>query len=118
MNANKLIAIAAFATIATGATSAALAQEATVEPAQAKQTQVSTLTRADVLASLAKARADGSIHFARDGYLPTSPSTLSREAVAAATRAAVRSGELQAINATVYGYAPEQAAAVMALAAR
>jgi Domain of unknown function (DUF4148) len=111
MKAHSLIAAAAFATIALGATSAALAQEATVEPVQAVA-QASTLTRADVLADLAKARADGSIRFSRAGYIEPMRSSQPREAVVAAIRVAAKTGELQAINSEVYAYSPSPALVV------
>lgn len=103
MNAQKLITAAAFATIALGATTAALAQEATPEPLPVV---TSSVTRADVQAQLAQARADGSIRFARADYVQPFRSVLSREAVKAETLAAIRSGEAAAINAEVYTFAP------------
>jgi hypothetical protein len=102
----KFVAIAAFATLAFGATTAALAQEATFEPVPAV---TSSVTRPQVQADLAKARADGSIAYSRAGYLEPLRVSKAREAVQAETRAAIRSGEVEAINAEVYGHSVPRA---------
>lgn len=109
MNAQKLFA-AAFATIALGAGSVAFAQEATVEPAPMAK---SSLTRAEVTAEFFKARANGELITVSEGYTPALVSQLPREVVKAQTQAAVRSGEVAAINAEVYHFVP-QAVVMMA----
>ena len=105
MNLVELTAIAAYATIAMGATTAALAQEATPEPLSVTSA-ASSLSRADVLAELARARAAGHLDYATNGYIQPLKSTASRAAVIAEVRAAARSGELAAIQAEAYGHAP------------
>lgn len=103
------LASAAITAVAALAGTAAFAQEATSDT---WMNAASAKTRAEVQAELQQARADGSIRFSRAGYIETLKSTKTREAVKAETLAARRSGELQHINAEVYGYELRQAPAV------
>ncbi|MBL8329323.1 MAG: DUF4148 domain-containing protein [Rubrivivax sp.] len=104
MNTNRLVSVLAFAAIGLGATSAALAQEATTD---AWMAAASTQSRSAVQADLMKARADGSIRFARAGYVEPLRSVSSREQVRDTALAARRSGELSAIDAVVYNHVPQ-----------
>jgi Domain of unknown function (DUF4148) len=94
MNPTKLIAALAFSFAASGA---ALAQEATYEYPQAT---TSSLTRAQVLAELQQARADGSLHITEgQTHKPAVfVAQRSRDAVRAEARAAAASGESQRLN--------------------
>jgi hypothetical protein len=103
MNTRQRLASVVIATVAAFAGTAAVAQEATSD---AWMTSPSTTTRAQVQAELQQARADGSIRFARAGYIETLKVSTSRDAVKADTLAARRSGELQHINGEVYGFEP------------
>jgi hypothetical protein len=94
------IAIAATLSLAAGS---AFAQEATPDT----WTHVSTTkSRADVSAELTQARASGLTRSWSAGYFEPVTSVLSREAVRAETVRAIRSGELDAINAEVYAFVP------------
>lgn len=106
MNTRQRLASVAIAAVAAFSGTAAFAQEATSD---AWMSAASTQSRADVLTALQKARADGSIRFSRAGFIESLQSSKSREAVKAETLAARRSGELEHINAEVYGYVPAQA---------
>jgi Domain of unknown function (DUF4148) len=99
MNAKQtFVAIAATLTLAAGS---AFAQEATPDTwLQAAATK----TRADVSTELVQARASGLTRSWSAGYFEPVKSVLSREAVRAETARAIRSGELDAINAEVYAF--------------
>ena len=64
--------------------------------------------RLQSVAGMAQARADGSIRSgaANDDFVARSPSSMSREQVREELRAARVSGELAAISAEAYSYAP------------
>ena len=103
MNTRQRLASVAIAAVAAFSGTAAFAQEATSD---AWMNAASTKSRADVTAELQQARADGSIRFSRAGFIEALQSGKSRDAVKAETMAARRSGELEHINAEVYGYEP------------
>ena len=96
-----VIAISAASLLAAGT---AFAQEAT--PDTWMQASVSSKTRADVQAELVAARASGLINAWSAGYIEPVRSQLVRAEVRAATLRAVASGEVKAINAEVYSFAP------------
>jgi 6-phosphofructokinase len=77
----------------------AVAQEATTDTwiSEAKATK----TRAQVQAELAQARADGTVRFTSAGYMERSAPIANRDTVRAQTAAALRSGEIAALNAEV-----------------
>jgi hypothetical protein len=117
MNTRTLIALATFAVAASAGT--AFAQEATPDN---WNDVVSTKTRAQVLAELKQARADGSIKAGSAGYLNPIVSQKSRDEVRGEVLAAARSGELSRIDAEAYGFdgrrAPVQAATRVAQTGR
>ena len=94
MNTTRLIAALAVSFVASGA---AMAQEATYELPQAS---TSTVTRAQVIAELQQARADGSLRVTEGSTHKSAPfvSQRSRADVQAETRAAAASGELRMLN--------------------
>lgn len=94
MKTSTLIAAIAVSFAATGA---AFAQEATYE---LPQPATSSVTRAQVQADLAQARADGSLRVTEADYQKSAPftSVLSRDAVRAETLAAIASGEVHLLN--------------------
>jgi hypothetical protein len=94
MNTTKLIAALALSFAASGA---ALAQEATYEYPQAS---TSTVTRAQVLAELQQARADGTLHITEgQTHKPASfVAQRSRAEVRAEAKAAAASGESRLLN--------------------
>jgi hypothetical protein len=108
MNLVKLTAIAAYATIALGASSAALAQEATPEPATLSA-PASTLSRADVKAEFLRTKTTADFDYATTGYIQPLKSSVTRAAVIAELREAARTGELAAIQAEAYGHGPVMA---------
>ncbi len=110
MNTTKLISALAFATIGLGAASAVFAQEATSD---AWMQAPSVASRAEVVGSLMKARADGSIRYARAGFIESMPVSRSREAVRTETMAARASGELSAMNAEAYAFGATRVAPVV-----
>ena len=94
----KQIAIAAAVTAATVfSAGSVLAQEATADTWLTQAHGVKS--RAEVLADLAAARADGSIHAGDAGYIESVRSVQTREAVRAETVRALRNGEVSRINA-------------------
>jgi hypothetical protein len=99
MNARTLIALATFAIAASAGT--AFAQEATPD---SWGEVASTKSRAQVLAELKQARADGSIKAGGAGYLNPIVSQKSRDTVRAEAVAAARSGELARIDAEAYAF--------------
>ena len=96
-----LIAATAIALLSTGA---AFAQEATSD-AWMQSAQRST-TRADVSADLAAARQSGLTKAWSAGYMEPLRNSALRAEVRTQTLQAIASGELKAINATVYGFSP------------
>ncbi len=90
---NKLLA-SAIVSAAALLSAGVQAQEATVEPAPA----VSQKTRAQVLAELAQARADGSIKAVSAGYIEPAKSVRTRAEVLAEVRNAKANGEYAALN--------------------
>lgn len=98
MNTRNILAIATFALAAGGS---AFAQEATSD---AWMDAASTKSRADVMAELKQARADGSIRAVSAGYLNPIVSQKSRADVRAEVLAAARSGELQRVDAEAYAF--------------
>lgn len=117
MNARTLIALATFAVAASAGN--AFAQEATPD---GWSDVVSTKTRAQVMAELKQARADGSIKAGGAGYLNPIVSQKSRADVRGEVLAAARSGELARIDAEAYAFdgriAPAPAATRVAQNAR
>ena len=111
MNTRNILALATFAIAA--ASGSAFAQEATSD---AWMNAASTKTRADVMAELKQARADGSIKAVSAGYLNPIVSQKSRADVRAEVLAAARSGELERLDAEAYAFdgqrAPAQATRV------
>lgn len=97
MNTRTLIALATFA-LAAG-TGSAFAQEA---GSDAWMNAQSGKTRAEVMAELKQARADGSIRAASAGYLNPLVSSTTREDVRSQTLAAARSGELARVDAEAW----------------
>ncbi len=91
-------------TIALLSSGAAFAQEAT--PDTWLQTAHSSKSRADVSAELVAARQSGLTKSWSAGYMEPLRSHALRAEVRAQTVQAIRSGELKAINAEVYGYTP------------
>jgi hypothetical protein len=94
MKTSTLVAAIAVSFAAAGT---AFAQEATYELPQPAS---STLSRAQVQAELAQARADGSLRVTEADYQKSAPftSALSRDAVRAETLAAIASGEVRLLN--------------------
>lgn len=92
-----------FAALALSLAAAApvMAQEAT--PDTWISAAQSTKTRAQVVAELATARANGTIKSWSAGYMDKTPSTAQREAVRTVARQALASGEIAAINAEAQG---------------
>jgi hypothetical protein len=115
MNTRTLIALATFA-LAAG-TGSAFAQEA---GSDAWMNAQSGKTRAEVLAELKQARADGSIRAASAGYLNPLVGSTTREAVRSQTLAAARSGELARVDAEAWLFdgMPADSATRVAQAAR
>lgn len=107
MNTRSLLAIVTFAIA--GASGTAFAQEATSD---AWMNAASTKTRADVLAELKQARADGSIKAGGAGYLNPIVSQKSRADVRAEVLAAARSGELERLDAEAYAFDGQRVAPV------
>ncbi len=102
MNAiQSLIAAVALTAAAAGS---ALAQEAT--PDSWLQGVQSSKTRAEVSAELAAARASGLTKAWSAGYMEPVRQSALRAEVRARTLQAIQSGEVNAINAEVYGYLP------------
>jgi hypothetical protein len=101
MTAIRSLILAAALTAA--AAGSAFAQEATPDTWQ--QT-ASTLSRADVAAELAAARASGLTRAWSAGYIEPLRSQALRSEVQARTLQAIERGELKAINAEVYGAVP------------
>lgn len=99
MNTRNILALATFALAA--ASGSAFAQEATSD---AWMNASSTKTRADVVAELKQARADGSIKAVSAGYLNPIVSQKSRADVRAEVLAAARSGELERLDAEAYAF--------------
>ncbi len=97
----QLIAAAAIALLGTGA---AFAQEAT--PDTWLQSAQSTKSRADVSAELTAARQSGLTKAWSAGYMEPVRNSALRAEVRARTLQAIQSGEVNAINAEVYGYLP------------
>ncbi len=97
MNTRTLIAIATFA-LAAGSGSA-FAQEA---GSDAWMNAATGKTRAEVMAELKQARADGSIRAASAGYLNPVVSQKSRDQVRNEALAAARSGELARVDAEAW----------------
>ncbi|MDH4391447.1 MAG: DUF4148 domain-containing protein [Aquabacterium sp.] len=104
-----LLAASAITLLSTGA---AFAQEATSD---AWQTIHSTQTRADVSADLLAARQSGLSKSWSAGYMEPLRASALRATVRASTLQAMQSGELAAINAPVYSFAPP---ALQSLAAK
>ena len=98
MNIRTLVA--ALSLVAAGG---AFAQEATVEPQVAT---ASGMTRAEVLAELARARAAGELTVTEADYgrLPRTPGVASRDAVRAELAAARASGEWRTLGAEAYDF--------------
>ncbi|MEP7280360.1 MAG: DUF4148 domain-containing protein [Rubrivivax sp.] len=92
-----LIALATF----TFAAGSAFAQEATSD---AWMHASATKTRAQVQAELVQARADGSIKAVSAGYTEKLVSSHPRADVAAAAAQALRSGEIDRLNAEAYSF--------------
>ena len=113
MNSKQLFAAAAFALIG----STAFAQEATSD---AWMNVASTKSTAQVAAELAQAKQDGSIKATSAGYNNPLGVSKTRAEVVAATLAARRSGELDAINSEAYAFnaGGTQAAVRLAQAAK
>ena len=99
----QLLTIAAIAAASLLSAGAALAQEAT--PDTWMQVQ-STKSRADVSAELFAARQSGLTKAWSAGYMEPVRNSALRAEVRARTLQAIQSGELNAINAEVYGYMP------------
>jgi hypothetical protein len=99
MNTRNILALAAIAFAA--ASGSAFAQEAT---ADGWMNATSTKTRADVMAELKQARADGSIRAVSAGYLNPIVGQKTRAEVRAEVLAAARSGELQRVDAEAYAF--------------
>jgi len=111
MNTRTIIASAVFAFAASGA---ALAQEATSDQ---WMNVAATKSVAQVHAELLQARADGSIKAVSAGYLPTLKASRSRDEIVAETKAALRNGEVDRINAETYAFQlPAHNAAVVRVA--
>lgn len=83
---------------------AAVAQEATPEPAAA----VSASSRADVTAELWRARRAGDLKVLRAGYIGEVPAPRSRDDVRAELQRARASGEWQALQAEAIDFARSQ----------
>ena len=111
MNTRTLISLATFALAASAGS--AFAQEATSD---AWMNAVSTKTRAQVMAELKQARADGSIKAVSAGYVPTLVSQKSRAEVHREVLAAARSGELARIDAEAWLFDGRPAPAVLRVA--
>ena len=102
MNAiQSLIAAIALTAAAAGS---AIAQEAT--PDNWLQSVQSTKSRADVSAELMAARKAGLTKAWSAGYMEPVRNSALRAEVRARTLQAIQSGEVNAINAEVYGYLP------------
>lgn len=111
MNTAKLITPATLAAAAVAAATlfsaaGALAQEAT--PDTWLQQSTSLMTRAQVSAELAQARASGLTRSWSAGYIETVRQPQLRATVKAQTLQAIASGEVAAMNAEVYSFTPRQ----------
>jgi hypothetical protein len=107
MNTTRIASAATFAALVTlgfAGTSTAFAQEATFEPVTVSS---SSLTRAEVLADLFKARANGTSRFGSAGYIEPLRNSRPREVVRAETLAAIANGEARAIQSEVYAWTPD-----------
>jgi len=103
-----LLTVAAIAASSLLSAGAAFAQEAT--PDTWLHIAQSSKSRADVSAELIAARKSGLTKSWSAGYMEPVRSHALRAEVRAQTVQAIRSGELKAINAEVYGFAPASAA--------
>jgi hypothetical protein len=93
---------------------AVAAQEATAEPAAPP----SSLSRADVRAELAAAKANGGMAVFRAGYIGSAPSVRARADVQAELKQAQASGEWARLNAEAPELMPQRAVAAPAWLAR
>ena len=100
MNTKHLIAAAAFALIG----STAFAQEATSD---AWMNVASTKSTAQVASELAQARKDGTIKAWSAGYIEQVKVSKTRAQVVAETLAAIRGGEVAAIDSEAYAFNPQ-----------
>lgn len=114
MNRKSLLSLATLS-IALIGSGAAFAQEATPDTwAQAAGNK----SRVQVNAELQQARADGSIRAGERGYIEPARSVASRAAVHAEAVAALRSGEVEVINAQAYAFSPRAVVANTMLAGK
>lgn len=100
MNTSTTTRLIAALSLSLAAAAPVLAQEAT--PDTWLSSFQSTKTRAQVNAELATARADGTIKSGSTGYIEKVAVSQPREAVREATRRAMASGEIAAINREAY----------------
>ncbi len=103
MLATSTLAVAAISAATLFTATSALAQEATSD---AWMQAPSLKTRAQVGTELAQARASGLTRAWSSGYIEPLRSSQPRATVKADTARALASGEIAAINAEVYGFAP------------
>ena len=99
----QLFTVAAITIASLLSAGAAIAQEASSD---AWMQTSSTKSRADVSAELATARQSGLTKAWSAGYMEPLRNSALRADVRSQTLQAIASGELKAINATVYGYSP------------
>lgn len=105
----SLIAVLTVSAASLLAAGSAFAQEATSD---SWMQSTGTMTRADVQAELVAARQSGLTKSWSAGYIEPVRSQLVRAQVKADTLRAMASGEVKAINAEVYSFAPTEPARI------
>jgi hypothetical protein len=114
MNTKSFVTTTSFALALLGS-GVAFAQEATSD---AWTQAAGNKSRVQVVAELQQARANGSILAGERGYIEPARSVASRAAVHAQAVAALRSGEVDVINAQAYAFAPSAVGARTMLAGK